>query len=161
MYRSQSLHSTAINMTEHLGNAGRGNDTTSSRPAPVGCLTGDGSETNKRSQGVYPCLRKSAESKVALREGRQEGQCGKERWAMSRITPPVRKAKQGVETGSPQGWTWVEKSVWTDRMLAALVNGVKGGKWFSLIDKVCAVSTLKAAWQRVEANRGAAGVELK
>ncbi len=78
---------------------------------------------------------------------------------MSRTTPPVRTAKQGVETGSPQGWTWVEKSVWTDRMLAALGNGVKGGKWFSLIDKVCATSTLKAAWQRVEANRGAAGID--
>ena len=29
-------------------------------------------------------------------------------------------------------------SVWTERMVSALVNGVKGGKWFSLIDKVCA-----------------------
>jgi RNA-directed DNA polymerase len=44
-------------------------------------------------------------------------------------------------------------------MLVALGNGVKGGKWFSLIDKVCAASTLKAAWQRVEANRGAAGID--
>ena len=26
-------------------------------------------------------------------------------------------AKQGVETGSPQGWTWVEKSVWTVQTL--------------------------------------------
>jgi hypothetical protein len=24
---------------------------------------------------------------------------------------------------------WVESSVWTDRMLTALENGVKGGKW--------------------------------
>lgn len=29
-----------------------------------------------------------------------------------------------------------EASVWTERMLSALVNGVKGGKWFSLMDKV-------------------------
>ncbi|WP_052812896.1 group II intron reverse transcriptase/maturase [Desulfonatronum thioautotrophicum] len=78
---------------------------------------------------------------------------------MSETIPPVHTAKQGMEAGSPQGWTWVEKSVWTDRMLAALGNGVKGGKWFSLIDKVCAVSSLKAAWQRVEANKGAAGVD--
>ena len=44
-------------------------------------------------------------------------------------------------------------------MLAALENGVKGGKWFSLIDKVYRSETLKAAWQKVEANAGAAGVD--
>ena len=35
-------------------------------------------------------------------------------------------------------------------MLAALGNGVKGGKWFSLIDKVYRPETLGAAWQKVE-----------
>lgn len=58
-----------------------------------------------------------------------------------------------------QRWDWVEASVWTDRMLAALGNGVKGGKWFSLIDKVSRLGTLEAAWKRVEANKGAAGVD--
>jgi RNA-directed DNA polymerase len=53
----------------------------------------------------------------------------------------------------------VEASVWNKRMLAALENGVKGGKWFSLIDKVYRVETLRAAWQKVEANAGAAGVD--
>ena len=33
-------------------------------------------------------------------------------------------------------WPWVERSVWSERMLWALENGVKGGQWFSLIDKV-------------------------
>jgi len=33
-------------------------------------------------------------------------------------------------------WSWTEPWVWTDRMLTALEQGVKGGKWFSLIDKV-------------------------
>ena len=28
-------------------------------------------------------------------------------------------------------WKWVERSVWTDRMLMALETGVKGGKWYS------------------------------
>ena len=45
-----------------------------------------------------------------------------------------KKAKQEAETCSRGKWAWVEASVWTDRMLAALGNGVKGGKWFSLID---------------------------
>ena len=26
-------------------------------------------------------------------------------------------------------WSWVEPSVWTQRMLTALEEGVKGGKW--------------------------------
>jgi len=44
-------------------------------------------------------------------------------------------------------------------MVSALVNGVKGGRWFSLIDKVMAPATLQAAWDKVQANRGAAGVD--
>ncbi len=44
-------------------------------------------------------------------------------------------------------------------MLSALDNGVKGGKWFSLIDKVMAPTTLKVAWHKVRANKGAAGVD--
>jgi len=56
-------------------------------------------------------------------------------------------------------WSWAEPSVWTDRMLTALESGVKGGKWFSLIDKVYALPNLGLAFQRVKANRGAAGVD--
>jgi hypothetical protein len=39
----------------------------------------------------------------------------------------------------------LEPKVWTMRMLEALVNGVKGGKWFSLIDKVHRSETLRLA----------------
>lgn len=56
-------------------------------------------------------------------------------------------------------WSWVEPSVWTARMLTALDRGVKGGKWFSLIDKVYAPGNLTAAFAQVKANRGAAGVD--
>ena len=52
-----------------------------------------------------------------------------------------------------------EPAVWTERMLTALEEGVKGGVWFRLIDKVYAPRTLAAAWQRVKANDGAAGVD--
>jgi len=44
-------------------------------------------------------------------------------------------------------------------MVSALENGVKGGKWYSLMDKVCAPATLAAAWERVRSNGGAAGVD--
>ena len=56
-------------------------------------------------------------------------------------------------------WGWVEASVWTERMLAGLGDGVKGGKLFSLMDKVYVRRTLEAAWKRVATNRGAAGVD--
>ena len=73
--------------------------------------------------------------------------------------PAVPKvATQGADR-SERDWSWVEASIWTERMLAALENGVRGGKWFSLIDKVCRAATLAAAWRRVAANQGAAGVD--
>lgn len=59
----------------------------------------------------------------------------------------------------PLRWAWAEPSVWTERMLTALEQGVKGGCWFSLIDKVYSERCLLAAAYQVEANEGAAGVD--
>jgi len=42
-------------------------------------------------------------------------------------------------------------------MLEALDKGVRGGVWFSLIDKLYRPRTLKAAWNQVKANKGAGG----
>jgi RNA-directed DNA polymerase len=56
-------------------------------------------------------------------------------------------------------WSWVEQAVWTERMLTALEQGVKGGCWFRLMDKVFAELNLFAAARRVVANKGAAGVD--
>ena len=70
------------------------------------------------------------------------------------------EAKRDAEAGGPsKDWSWVEASVWTERMVSALENGVKGGRWYSLMDKVCAPATLAVAWAKVRANRGAAGVD--
>jgi RNA-directed DNA polymerase len=66
-------------------------------------------------------------------------------------------AKQAGEVRAR--WAWAEPSVWTERMLAALESGVKGGKWFSLIDKVYAPGNLRSSFARVKAKRGAAGVD--
>ena len=44
-------------------------------------------------------------------------------------------------------------------MLQALEQGVKGGKWFSLMDKVYAPRNLEAAFTRVKRNKGSAGVD--
>ena len=66
-------------------------------------------------------------------------------------------AKQGGEVYTR--WVWAEPTVWTERMLTALEEGVKGGVWFSLIDKVFGERTLRAAACSVIANKGAAGVD--
>ncbi len=44
-------------------------------------------------------------------------------------------------------------------MLAALERGVKGGVWFSLIDKVYRLPNLWSAFAKVKVNRGAAGCD--
>jgi len=69
----------------------------------------------------------------------------------------VPKAKQAGEVRAR--WAWTEASVWTERMLTALERGVKGGCWFSLIDKVYSRRNLGAAFAQVKANHGAAGVD--
>ena len=56
-------------------------------------------------------------------------------------------------------WPWVEATVWTPRMLTALETGIKGGKWFSLIDKVYKMPNLRSAFGRVRTNGKAAGVD--
>ena len=63
------------------------------------------------------------------------------------------------ETETQVTWAWVEASVWTTPMLTALVNGVKGGKWFSLMNKVYASATLEAAWQQVRKHKGSHGID--
>ncbi len=69
-------------------------------------------------------------------------------------------ARRGAEADERlRDWSWVEASVWTERMVSALDNGVKGGRWYSLMDKVSAPVTLLAAWRKVRANKGAAGVD--
>jgi RNA-directed DNA polymerase len=69
---------------------------------------------------------------------------------------PARATRDG-ETRSR--WLWAEPTIWTGRMLTALEQGVKGGKWFSLIDKVHPERTLSAAYSQLAANQGAAGVD--
>ncbi len=67
--------------------------------------------------------------------------------------------KERVRWARQIKWNWAEATIWTETMLEALEKGVKGGKWFSLIDKVYRSTTLDAAWQKVRANKGAAGID--
>jgi RNA-directed DNA polymerase len=72
----------------------------------------------------------------------------------------LQEAKQAGDTRTRK-WGWVERSVWTERMLEALEKGVKGGVWFSLIDKVYRPKTLYQAWLKVKANKGGVGTDYQ
>ena len=76
---------------------------------------------------------RSAESKAAPRDGRQEGGCvsSTERQNESKAPTVPARAKQGADNHAQNG-SWVEASVWKERMLAALGNGVKGDKGYLL-----------------------------
>jgi RNA-directed DNA polymerase len=54
---------------------------------------------------------------------------------------------------------WANPTVWTDRMLTTLEQGVRGGRWHTLIDKVYNPLNLWAASSHVIGNGGAAGVD--
>lgn len=68
--------------------------------------------------------------------------------------PGVPRAKQGREV--PPHWEWTEAAVWTERMLATLEGGIKGGKWFSLIDKVWKTENLQRAVVKVSKGKSSA-----
>jgi len=77
-----------------------------------------------------------------------------------RETPPSAvpaTAQQGGEV--LDRWLWTEPAVWTERMLTALEQGVKGDVWFRLIDKVWLERNLHASYSKVAANGGAPGVD--
>ena len=65
--------------------------------------------------------------------------------------PGVPQAKQGRAV--PPQWEWTEAAVWTERMLAALEGGIKGGKWYSLDDKVWKLENLQRAVEKVAAGK--------
>jgi RNA-directed DNA polymerase len=72
------------------------------------------------------------------------------------VTVPFAATPAG-EPPSIRGWA--NPCVWTERMLTTLEQGVRGGRWHTLIDKVYAPLTLYAASTSVVGNAGAAGVD--
>jgi retron-type reverse transcriptase len=73
---------------------------------------------------------------------------------------PSKLAKGPQEGGEIRSrWEWVEPTVWTERMLAALETGIEGGKWFRLIDKVWGEKNLARAFEKVMENGGSAGID--
>lgn len=79
---------------------------------------------------------------------------------MNREGPAARVPERGKQVGEDLWQRYgADRGVWTQSMLNALERGVKGNKWFSLIDKVASDRTLGIAWGKVRSNAGACGVD--
>ena len=103
---------------------------------------------------------------TAWSQGTQESGTVKDRSNDRATTEPAAvNGGLATATGSKQAgdicarWAWVDRGVWTERMLVALERGVKGGKWYALMDKVEDEGNLWTGYLRVSANEGSAGVD--
>jgi len=73
------------------------------------------------------------------------------------VTVPFAAIPAGETPGIDQ---WAHRAVWTDRMLATLLeNKVRGGRWHALIDKVYRELNLFCSARKVLGKKGAAGVD--
>ncbi|MFA7004079.1 MAG: group II intron reverse transcriptase/maturase [Verrucomicrobiia bacterium] len=73
-------------------------------------------------------------------------------------TPP----QAGEAHTSRPSWGWVERSVWTERMLTRLTLGEPADRvWFRLWDKTYAPANLARAFQKVWQNGGSAGADAQ
>jgi RNA-directed DNA polymerase len=73
------------------------------------------------------------------------------------VTPP----KQAGEAAPPrEPWWWVERCVWTERMLTRLTQREPANRvWFSLLDKTHSPANLHRAFEKVWGNGGSAGAD--
>ena len=73
------------------------------------------------------------------------------------VPVPQGPAKQAGETRPAMDW--VDRSIWTERMLQRLAQSQLSTKWFALWDKVWRESSLLNASLQVIVNHGSAGVD--
>jgi len=99
----------------------------------------------------------------AAKEGNSSGAKGGRKVDTMKSEQKERKpstvSSRTTRLGDADAWSWVEPSVWTERMLIALVIGVKGGRWYSLMDKVTSFPNLYASFKKVKRNGGKPGAD--
>jgi hypothetical protein len=90
----------------------------------------DGSGEAARSQSPHSTdvarATRGTGSKTVPREGGQEGGCGRDRSMQAEAPGVPQKATQGADAGGSRSHdlSWAEASIWTERMVAALVNSL-------------------------------------
>lgn len=74
---------------------------------------------------------------------------------------PAPVAAMPIQAGEARDpWWWVERSVWTERMLTRLTTGESADRvWFTLVDKTYASANLASAFEKVWKNGGSAGAD--
>ena len=74
---------------------------------------------------------------------------------------PAAVAAMPIQAGEARDpWWWVERSVWTERMLTRLTTGESADRvWFTLVDKTYASANLASAFEKVWKNGGSAGAD--
>ena len=76
------------------------------------------------------------------------------------VNPLAEVPAEAVPSSEADPLGFVDRQVWTERMLEALrKGGPEGGRWYWLHDKVFCERTLRAAYALVAANKGAPGVD--
>jgi len=74
---------------------------------------------------------------------------------LARVAATPRQAEETRDR-----WWWVERCVWTERMLTRLTASEPANRvWFSLMDKTYAPANLEGAWEKVRQKGGCAGVD--
>lgn len=76
-------------------------------------------------------------------------------------TKPAPVAATPQQVGEARDrWWWVERSVWTERMLTRLTTGESADRvWFRMVDKTYAPANLASAFEKVWKNGGSAGAD--
>ena len=88
----------------------------------------------------------------------QESGCEMNRNDEPKPAPVAATPQQAGEARDP--WWWVERRVWTERMLTRLTSGESADRvWFRLWDKTYAPANLQSAYERVVSKGGCAGAD--
>jgi len=133
-----------------------GKDSSKGKPAGVRAAVVAQASRGQKQDGTTVTTERSRVT-IGGAKGGRKANTSSER--LGEETPPgvPREDKQGGE--EPWQSYGSERLVWSEKMLAALEKGVKGNKWFSLIDKVRRLEVLELAWAKVHSNAGASGVD--
>src|SRR5512136_130177 len=76
---------------------------------------------------------------------------------------PVAGTTPPTQAGEARGrWGWVERSIWTERMLKRLTSREPANRiWFTLVDKIYAPANLQSAFEKVWQRGGSAGADAQ
>ena len=137
------------------GRAGKEHAVNTGDPAGIGRRSSAQAPKNRR-QGVRVAIVASKPGNAGGAKGDRKANPGRDRPGECPSTVPVTDKQEGEDVWQRHK---AERGVWSQGMLEALERGVKGGKWFSLIDKIYAERTLVRSWEKVRSNAGACGVD--